>query len=89
MRLSKGVLPANTQIQKDALTALTRAATVFANHLAGTAHEFTLRTNKKTIAPKDVLEAIDYLEFGEFRARLEAELAGTNILSAFFTLFTS
>lgn len=33
-RLSKGVLPANTQIQKDALSALSKSATVFVNYLA-------------------------------------------------------
>jgi len=34
MRLAKGVLPGNTQIQKDALLALSKSATVFINHLA-------------------------------------------------------
>lgn len=33
-RLSKGVLPANTQIQKDALSALSKSATVFVNYIA-------------------------------------------------------
>lgn len=32
-RLAKGVLPANTQIQKDALLAMTKSATVFVNYL--------------------------------------------------------
>lgn len=32
-RLAKGVLPANTQIQKDALLAMSKSATVFVNHL--------------------------------------------------------
>ena len=34
MRLAKGVLPPNTQIQKDAVTALSKGATVFINHLS-------------------------------------------------------
>lgn len=33
-RLSKGVLPPNTQIQKDALSALSKSATVFVNYIA-------------------------------------------------------
>lgn len=33
-RLAKGVLPSNTQIQKDALTAMSKAATVFVNYLS-------------------------------------------------------
>lgn len=33
-RLSKGVLPANTSIQKDALLALHKSATVFVNYIA-------------------------------------------------------
>jgi len=33
-RLAKGVLPANTQIQKDALLAISKSATVFVNYLS-------------------------------------------------------
>lgn len=33
-RLAKGVLPPNTQIQKDAVTAMSKGATVFVNHIA-------------------------------------------------------
>ncbi|KAK5005069.1 hypothetical protein LTR39_006018, partial [Cryomyces antarcticus] len=33
-RLSKGVLPPNTSIQKDALLALSKSATVFVNYLS-------------------------------------------------------
>lgn len=35
-RLAKGVLPANTSIQKDALLALHKSATVFVNYIAST-----------------------------------------------------
>ena len=34
MRLAKGVLPPNTQIQKDAVSALSKGATVLINYLA-------------------------------------------------------
>lgn len=33
-RLAKGMLPANTSIQKDALLAMSKSATVFVNYLA-------------------------------------------------------
>lgn len=33
-RLAKGVLPPNTQIQKDAIVAMSKGATVFINHIA-------------------------------------------------------
>ncbi|KAI9699050.1 MAG: hypothetical protein M1836_003239 [Candelina mexicana] len=75
MRLAKGVLPANTQIQKDAILAMSKSATVFVNYLASHAQEYTERANKKTIMPKDVLDAISELEFENFLPRLEAELA--------------
>lgn len=35
-RLAKGVLPPNTQIQKDALLAMSKGATVFVNYLTST-----------------------------------------------------
>ncbi|KAI9775624.1 MAG: hypothetical protein M1835_005746 [Candelina submexicana] len=78
MRLAKGVLPANTQIQKDAILAMSKSATVFVNYLASHAQEYTERANKKTIMPKDVLDAISELEFENFLPRLEAELAKYN-----------
>jgi len=35
-RLANGLLPANTQIHKDALLALHKSATVFVNYIAST-----------------------------------------------------
>jgi histone H3/H4 len=35
-RLAKGVLPPNTQIQKDALLAMSKSATVFVNYITST-----------------------------------------------------
>lgn len=88
MRLAKGVLPPNTQIQKDGLTALTKSATVFANYLASQAHEYTQRNGKRTIVAKDVLEAIDLLELGHFRPRLEKELESTFLLLGYRPIST-
>ena len=33
-RLAKGVLPSNTRIEKDAITAMSKSATVFVNYLS-------------------------------------------------------
>ncbi|KAI9674695.1 MAG: hypothetical protein M1817_001598 [Caeruleum heppii] len=74
-RLAKGVLPPNTSIQKDALLAMGKGASVFVNYLSAQANEHTLRAGKKTIMPQDVLAGISDLEFDDFRPRLEAELA--------------
>jgi len=91
------VLPPNTQIQANAILALSKSATVFINHLANryanssepkplgmtkhadppfrSANEFTLSANKKTIMPADVYKALDEIEFGYMRERVEAEFA--------------
>ncbi|KAK3362735.1 histone-fold-containing protein [Lasiosphaeria hispida] len=77
-RLAKGVLPPNTQIQANAILALSKSATVFISHLASNANEFTLSSNKKTIMPADVFKALDEIEYGFMRERLEAEFAKFN-----------
>ncbi|KAN0067717.1 Histone-fold-containing protein [Elaphomyces granulatus] len=71
-RLAKSVLPPNTTIQKDALLAIQKAATVFVSYLSSHANEATL---KRTVAPTDVFTALSGLEFDLFRDRLERELA--------------
>jgi len=58
-RLARGILPANTSLQKDAILALTKAATVFISYLASHANELTTR---KTIGPLDVLAAVKEIE---------------------------
>ncbi|CAO2650408.1 Nn.00g017000.m01.CDS01 [Neocucurbitaria sp. VM-36] len=73
-RLSKGVLPPNTQIQKDALLAMSKSATVFVNYLTSCAAEHAQRSGKKTIMPQDVFSAMTELEFEFMLPRLEAEV---------------
>jgi len=74
-RLAKGVLPANTQVQKDALLALCKSATVFVSYLANSANDRAVLANKKTVRPEDVLEALAELEFEGFVGRCERELS--------------
>jgi len=73
-RLAKGVLPSNTQVQKDAVLALSKSATVFVSYLVNSANDRAVLANKKTVQPKDVLEALGELEFEGFVERVEAEL---------------
>jgi len=73
-RLAKGVLPPNTQIQKDALLAMSKSATVFVNYITSAAAEKALASGKKTVMPKDVFDAMKELEFASFLPRLEAEV---------------
>ncbi|KAJ5246824.1 Histone-fold [Penicillium chermesinum] len=71
VRLAKSVLPPNTTIQKDAVLAIQKAATVFVSYLSSHANDATL---KRTLAPSDVFAALTDLEFDQFRGRLEQEL---------------
>lgn len=79
LRLAKSVLPPNTSIQKDAVLAIQKAATVFVSYLSSHANEATM---KRTLAPSDVFSAISELEFDGFRSRLEKELDAFTELKA-------
>ncbi|KAK4997954.1 hypothetical protein LTR66_002731 [Elasticomyces elasticus] len=79
-RLAKGVLPPNTSIQKEALAAFSKSATVFVNYIAAHGNEAAQAAGKKTIQPLDVMAAIKELEFEGFLPRLEAELEKYNTI---------
>ncbi|RHZ46384.1 putative CBF/NF-Y family transcription factor [Aspergillus thermomutatus] len=89
LRLAKSVLPPNTAIQKDAVLAIQKAATVFVSYLASQvgaagagdggdmltgSGSANEATLKRTIAPADVFAALSELEFDAFQPRLEKEL---------------
>ncbi|WQF84972.1 Putative transcription factor CBF/NF-Y/archaeal histone domain, histone-fold [Colletotrichum destructivum] len=77
-RLAKGVLPPNTQIQANAVLAMSKSATVFISYLASHANEITVNANKKTVSAEDVFKALDDIEFGFLREPLEQEFAKYN-----------
>ncbi|RMJ22965.1 hypothetical protein PHISP_06159 [Aspergillus sp. HF37] len=79
LRLAKSVLPPNTSIQKDAVLAIQKAATVFVSYLSSHANDATL---KRTVAPTDVFGALSEIEFDAFRARLEKELEAHSEMKA-------
>ncbi|KAL9050068.1 MAG: hypothetical protein Q9162_006858 [Coniocarpon cinnabarinum] len=72
-RLAKGELPANTQVQKDAILAISKSATVFVNYLASHANDRATLNNKKTIQPEDVFEALKDLEFEDIVVHCQEE----------------
>ncbi|KAH0498428.1 hypothetical protein TgHK011_005681 [Trichoderma gracile] len=79
-RLAKGILPPNTQIQGNAILALSKSATVFISYLASHANENTVAAGKKTILPADVFKALDDTEFSFLKGPLEAEFAKFNAI---------
>ena len=74
VRLAKGVLPPNTQIEQNALLAIIKSTTVFINYLASNADDRAVLANKKAIRPEDVLGALNDTEFEDFTQRVEQEL---------------
>ncbi|KAL8794504.1 MAG: hypothetical protein Q9195_002977 [Heterodermia aff. obscurata] len=77
-RLAKGVLPSNTRIEKDAIAAMSKSATVFVNYMSSGANDRTINSSRKTISPDNVLEALADLELAAFLPRVEAELRKFN-----------
>ncbi|KAI9891796.1 MAG: hypothetical protein M1814_002361 [Vezdaea aestivalis] len=81
-RLAKGVLPPNTQIQKDAVLAMSKSATVFINYISSQANEYAHAAQKKTIAPQHIFDALEELEFPDFIPRLKEELEKYNAIQS-------
>ncbi|KAF2276262.1 histone-fold-containing protein [Westerdykella ornata] len=81
-RLAKGVLPPNTQIQKDALLAMSKSATVFVNYLTSQAAEVAAKNNKKVVQPADVFDAMEELELEFMLPRLKAEVTKFTAIQA-------
>ncbi|DAA73086.1 TPA_exp: putative CBF/NF-Y family transcription factor [Trichophyton benhamiae CBS 112371] len=71
MRLAKDMLPPGTGVQRDAVTAILKAATVFVSYISSHANDMT---DKKTLTPQDVLAALTEVELGDFRPHLEQQL---------------
>ncbi|KAF2638036.1 hypothetical protein P280DRAFT_471685 [Massarina eburnea CBS 473.64] len=53
---------------------MSKSATVFVNYLTSCAAEFAARSNKKTVMPNDVFDAMHELEFEFMLPRLQAEV---------------
>ncbi|KAI9141662.1 histone-fold-containing protein, partial [Paraphysoderma sedebokerense] len=75
-RIAKNVLPDNTNLQKEAKTALGNAATIFINYLTATATEVMKVSKHKTIQASDVFEALKLIEMQDHIPRLQELLEG-------------
>ncbi|KAI9661501.1 MAG: hypothetical protein M1831_003023 [Alyxoria varia] len=73
--MARAIVNPGASIQRDAITAWSRSATVFVNYLASTASDRAVLSGKKTVQHPDVLEALDEMDFADFVAKTEAELA--------------
>ena len=75
-RIVKSVLPDNVQVTKDARNAFTRAAGVFIFYLTHCANDISRDKKRSTIYASDVLNALNELEFEQFRKPVEDFLKG-------------
>ncbi|TGZ85026.1 histone-fold-containing protein [Ascodesmis nigricans] len=73
-KIVKSVLPEKGAVQREAVTAIQEAATVFVSYVMATANEHAKSGGRKAITVKDLLESLGKLEYGSFVPRLEAEL---------------
>ena len=77
-RLARGVLPAHTNVQKDAVTAITKGATLFISHITAAATSHTSADWRKTISPNDLFAGLRDTEYEFMIEKLELELAKYN-----------
>jgi len=73
-RIIKEALPDGVNVSKDARIAISKAASVFVLYAASCANNFALQHKRKTISGKDVLDAMEEMEFDKFVDPLKASL---------------
>lgn len=77
-RLMKESLPDGISISKEAKSCLSRSASVFVLYLTATAVNECKKENHKTMTAKNVLDALEEIDFENFieplKAQLESEL---------------
>jgi DNA polymerase epsilon subunit 3 len=76
-----GASKCDVQVSKEALAAFTQATKVFISYVASAAHDVCIESKRATVVPKDVMQALADLSFGEFVPQL-AELLHGVICSA-------
>lgn len=65
-RIIKEALPDGVNVSKDARIAISKAASVFVLYATSCANNFALQSKRKTISGKDVLDAMEEMEFEKF-----------------------
>ncbi|XP_056639064.1 DNA polymerase epsilon subunit 3 [Diorhabda sublineata] len=73
-KIIKEALPDNINIGKDARSALSRAASVFVLYVTSQASNEAHKNNRKTLIAKDVIKALEELDFVNFIGPLEEAL---------------
>ena len=64
------------QVSKDAVSAFSQATKVFITYVTTAAYDICRENKRTTVAPQDILQALNELEFGSFIDGLEARLLG-------------
>ncbi|ORZ03243.1 histone-fold-containing protein, partial [Syncephalastrum racemosum] len=75
-RVLKQALPAGTALQKDAKTAVSKAATVFITYLSTVANDTAKGANHKTISAADVFKAMEVIEMEHLVPSLKETFTG-------------
>ena len=65
------------QLNKDATTAFSQASKVFLTYVRSAAHDICRENNRSTVAPQDIIQALDDLCFQDFVPDLQDLLTGT------------
>jgi histone H3/H4 len=65
------------QLNKDATTAFCQATKVFITYVSSAAHDICRENNRSTVAPQDIIQALDELCFQDFIPDLQDLLTGT------------
>jgi histone H3/H4 len=66
------------QLNKDATTAFSQATKVFITYVSSAAHDICRENNRSTVAPQDIIQALDELCFQDFIPDLQDLLAGAH-----------
>lgn len=65
-RIIKDAIPDGVNVSKEARLAISKAASVFVLYATSCSNNFALKAKRKTIAAKDVLDALEDMEFDQF-----------------------
>ncbi|XP_043474929.1 DNA polymerase epsilon subunit 3-like [Leptopilina heterotoma] len=73
-RIIKEALPDGISVGKDARLAVAKASSIFILYLTSTANSIAKKHNRKTISGSDVIQAIEDIEFDQFKSPLNEAL---------------
>ncbi|KAK5575015.1 hypothetical protein RB653_010270 [Dictyostelium firmibasis] len=74
-RIIKASLPEGVLCAKESRLAIAKAAKVWIHYLTAASIDFSQHSGRSTVSPKDVLQAIEEIDFEIFKPQLEEYLA--------------